>query len=230
MGLCAGRASRLRRWGLRCVLAAATLLAVASMTAAPGAAAGQTLPRDLQFDVVRDGEVIGHHKITFRPDGDRLIAHSELAIKVDSLLVTLYRYEQTRDEVWRAGRLVAFAAKTDDDGARYDVKGEAGPDGIRVTSGRESWTLPADSLPASFWNGAMMAHRNLIDAASGKLVQAKVTDHGSETIDAGGHKIRAIHYTYAASLPRDVWYDASGRWVKMRAVGIDGSFAEWVLK
>jgi len=38
------------------------------------------------------------------------------------------------------------------------------------------------------------------------------------------------HYRLAANRPRDVWCDAGGHWVKMRAISRDGSVAEWVLK
>ena len=53
---------------------------------------------------------------------------------------------------------------------------------------------------------------------------------GQETIKAGGKGIAATHYRLQSERPRDVWYDASGRWVKMRTIGRDGSLAEWVLK
>jgi uncharacterized protein DUF6134 len=209
----------------------AAFLAALVMPIRPSAAA-QAVPQTLDFEIAHDGDVVGHHRVTFRQDGDKLIAHSELKIEVEVLFLTVYRYQQTRDEVWRDGKLVALTSKADDDGTPRDIKGAAGPDGgIKVTSGKDSWTLPAESVPASFWNVSMVtATGPLVDCLSGKVVQGRIVKLGQETVRAGGRDIVATHYRLEAQRPRDVWYDASGRWVKMRAVGRDGSVAEWVLK
>jgi len=58
----------------------------------------------------------------------------------------------------------------------------------------------------------------------------RVVKLGQETVRAGGRDIVATHYRLETTRPRDVWYDASGRWVKMRAIARDGSTAEWVMK
>jgi hypothetical protein len=215
------------RWG---AILAATLFFTAALPARPAAAA-QAVPQTLDFDIAHDGDVVGHHRVTFRQDGDRLVVHSELKIEVEALFLTVYRFQQTRDEVWRDGQLIALASTADDDGTPRDIKGAAGPNGMKVTSGKDSWTLPAESVPASFWNVSMVTARGpLVDALSGKVLDERVVKLGQETIKAGGRTIVATHYRLEADCPRDVWYDASGRWVKMRAIARDGSVAEWVLK
>jgi hypothetical protein len=201
-------------------------------TAGPASAGTQAAPQTLEFEIAHDGDVVGHHRLTFRRDGDKLIVHSELEIEVAVLFLTVYRYQQTRDEVWRNGKLIALTSTADDDGTPHDIKGAAGPDGgIKVTSGKESWTLPAESVPASYWNISMVTAKGpLVDSLSGKLLHQRVVKLGQETVRAGGRNILATHYRLEAKRQRDVWYDASGRWVKMRAIGRDGSVAEWVLK
>ena len=194
------------------------------------AAAADALPRNLDFSVVRDGDVIGHHRISFHADGDKLVVDIDVAIKVDVLFVTAYRYEQRREEVWQGGRLVAFTSKTNDDGTIHDIAGEAGPEGIKVTAGKESWTVPLDSLPTSYWNAEMPRRGPLLDTISGKLLKTTITAAGEETIQAGGHQVAATHYILAGDLPRELWYDAEGRWVKMRTKGRDGSTVEWILR
>jgi Domain of unknown function (DUF6134) len=57
-----------------------------------------------------------------------------------------------------------------------------------------------------------------------------VTKIGQETIEAGGEAVVATHYRLGSERPRDLWYDAQGRWVRMRAQGSDGSVAEWVME
>jgi Domain of unknown function (DUF6134) len=209
-------------------LAALLLMAVVSVSTSD---ADQPLPQNLEFDVVHESGVVGRHRITFRRDGDKLVVHSELAIKLKVLFFIVYRYQHTREEVWRDGKLIAFASTADDDGTPYDITGQARADGLHVTSGKESWILPADCLPASYWNISMVTGKGpLVDAQSGNMLDVKVVKVGQETIKADGKKIVATHYRLAAERPRHVWYDATGRWVKMRTIGRDGSAVEWVLK
>jgi hypothetical protein len=194
--------------------------------------AGQPAPRDLEFKIVRNGDVVGHHRITFRQDDGELFVHSDVKIEVKALSLTVYRYEQTRSEVWRGPEIVALDSVANDDGTLYDIEGRVGRDGMRVTSHGKSWTLPADSVPASYWNVSMVTAkgRPLVDGQSGRILDATVTKIGQERIKAGGKDIVATHYRLGTEQPRDLWYDDRGRWVKMRAKGRDGSVAEWVLK
>jgi Domain of unknown function (DUF6134) len=149
----------------RSVLAALVLIAAIIL---PTSAAGQSAPPDLAFKIVREGDVVGHHRITFRRDDEGLVVRSDLKIEVKMLAFTAYRYEQMRSEVWQGRRLVALASVANDDGTRYDIMGRAGPNGLRVTSRKsgKSWTLPADSVPASYWNVSMVTvkGRPLVDA------------------------------------------------------------------
>jgi hypothetical protein len=218
-----------RRLPLGALLLALVLAAVAASS--PAADAAQAAPQALEFDIAHEGDIVGHHRISFRQDGDRLVVHSELEIEVAVLFLTVYRYQQTREEVWRNGQLIALVSTADDDGTPHDIAGQAGPDGLRMTSGKDRWTLPRDSVPASFWNVSMVTQKGpLVDSLTGRILDNRVVNLGQETVRAGGRDVVATHYRLEAKRPRDIWYDASGRWVKMRAIARDGSAAEWVLK
>jgi hypothetical protein len=114
--------------------------------AAPSSDAAQAVPQTRDFDIAHEGIVVGHHRIIFRRDGDKLVVHSELKI-VEVLFFTAYRYQQTRDEVWRNGKFIVLVSTADDDGTPHDVKGAAGPHAIKVTLGRRrSGRRPAGTL------------------------------------------------------------------------------------
>jgi len=212
--------------------ARAVLFLLSLALAAPGADAAQAAPQTLEFDIAHEGGIVGHHRISFRQDGDRLVVHSELEIEVEVLFLTVYRYQQTREEVWRNGQLIALAATADDDGTPHDIEGMAGPNGeLEMSSGKDRWTLPPGSVPASFWNVSMVTQKGpLVDSLTGRILSGRVVNLGPETVRAGGRDIVATHYRLEGKRSRDIWYDAGGRWVKMRAVGRDGSIAEWMLK
>jgi len=214
------------------LLLAAALAVLGIAPTVPVSAGTEAVPQTLDFDIARGGDIVGHHRIEFRGEGDRLVVHSDLKIEVEALSFTLYRYQQTRDEVWRDGRLIALAATADDDGTPHDIKGTAAPNGaLKMSSGPDQWTLPPESVPASYWNESMVTQKGpLVDSLTGRITPQRVVKLGQETVRAGGRDILATHYRLEGKRARDVWYDAGGRWVKMRAVGRDGSIAEWVLK
>ena len=189
------------------------------------------VPKDLWFDIVRKGDIVGHHLITFRIKGEDLHVHSEVNFRVQILFFTAFQYTQKRDEVWRDGKLIALASQTNDDGTAYDIKGKAEANGMRITSEGRSWLLPPDSVPASYWNYSMVTTKSpLVDAQDGRLTKARPVRIGKEKVTVGGKQIDAIHYRLVTKTPRDIWYDASGRWVKMRISGKDRSVVEWVLR
>lgn len=212
-------------------LIVALMASVLCSIAAPfGTRAAEAPPADLTFDVVRNDSVIGHHRVSFRQDGDKLMVNIDVAIKVDALFVTVYRYEQQREEAWRDGRLVAFTSRTNNDGDEYRITGERTADGLKVSDGKASWTVPLESLPISYWNVEMVRRGPLLDTIGGKLLEIAAKKAGEETIEAAGRRMPATRYRLEGERPRDLWYDAAGRWIGMRNKGPDGSTVDWVLK
>jgi hypothetical protein len=58
------------------------MVLLAAVLPVPAFDAAQVLPQKLEFDVVREGAVVGQHRITFHQEGGKLLVHSELAIQV----------------------------------------------------------------------------------------------------------------------------------------------------
>ena len=113
-------------------------LAMALTAATPVLAAGETCPsastwrdpldlygNELAFEVLRDGDQVGYHRVVFTPEGDALIAESEFSLEVKVLLFTAYRYRYTSTDVWRHGCVVSVDATVDDNGDRTSVRANA---------------------------------------------------------------------------------------------------------
>jgi hypothetical protein len=84
------------------------------------------------------------------------------------------------------------------------------------------WTIE----PPSSWSTSYP----LVNAENGRLTDVKPVRIGDEKVTVAGKQITATHYRLVARTPREIWYDASGRWVKMTTTVRDGSLVEWVLK
>ena len=76
-----------RRRGGRIYSAAMLLAALIGTLAIADSAGAQAVPQTLEFEIAHEGDVVGHHRVTFRRDGDKLIVHSELEIELAVLFL-----------------------------------------------------------------------------------------------------------------------------------------------
>lgn len=74
--------------------------------------------------------------------------------------------------------------------------------------------LPASLLPSSWWRASTINQTNLIDSRDGKLSKVRVSRVGDDVINVAGTNVRAGHYRMRGAVNTDLWYDASGRWVR----------------
>lgn len=195
---------------------------------------GQAFAADLadgaySFKVIRGGDAIGTHTIVARHDGQDLVLDIAVAIKVKIAFVTAYRYEQTRREVWREGRLVAFESDTNDDGDKAKISGKLDGDMLVVSGPGGTTKVRADIIPNSWWNPELPKQSELLSTLDGKILKVGVQDAGEETVDTAKGPVKARHYILSGEVERDVWYDAQGRWVHMRT-GHGGTPVDWVLQ
>src|SRR6185436_7582135 len=109
----------------RCGWAAAAILMLSSLPASAAKA-------DQVFSILRNGKDLGWQKISFQRQGDRFQVQvtGQAEYKIGTLV--LYRYELRRTESWENGKLIAFAAWTDDDGKVSEVQGRRDGEMFRV--------------------------------------------------------------------------------------------------
>jgi len=208
-------AERWRRWGLALGLNAIVL-------AAAGAHAA-TLPRDLAFDILRKGEVIGWHTTRFSEDGDRLNVAIEIRIKVTFAGIAVFRYEQDSHEVWRGGRLVALDSRTNDDGDKASVTARADGDRLRIEGQAGRIFLPGDAIPTSYWNHALVDATTKIDTERGTAVDLVVAPPQPDTVELDGKPTAALRYDVTGKFAMTWWYLPDGEWAKLEFRGKDGA-------
>lgn len=211
---------RIPAWAAAALLAAS----LARPTAAADLADGT-----YSFKVFRDGDEIGTHTLTARHEGGDLVLGIEVAIKVKVAFVTAYRYEQTRREVWRDGRLIAFESDTNDDGEKAKTKGRLEGDMLLVEGPEGSRKVRPDILSNSWWNPELAKQSELLNTLDSKILKVQIADAGEETVETGGGPVKAHRHVLSGELEREVWYDADGRWVHMRT-GRGGTPVDWVLQ
>lgn len=173
-------------------------------------------PRDLRFRALRHGSPIGAHRVTFRPDGDRLAVETHVDIAVKVLFLTVFRFKHDAEEIWDAGRLVSIKSTTDDNGTLLKVNGSAVAGGFRIVGDDGPFLASARLLTSnSLWDSRILREDRLIDAQRGGEIGLVTTRLGDERIDTPQGPVRASrHRMITPHYAGSVFYDNDGRWVK----------------
>lgn len=210
---------------LRLAMAFALLLALVTPVAA------RELPSKglLDFAVIRDGQVIGHHRVAFRQEGQTTFMAVEAKVEVTLLGLTIYRFLHRGRETWRAGKLIEFQTFTDDDGDALTVEVRRnGSDDFEVRSADKALVVPGQTIPSSLWHLGILRTRvqdQLLRTVTGQLLSMTVTDLGRRQIETADGLVTAEGYFVDArpDFNRELWYDEAGLLVAANLTGEDGS-------
>jgi hypothetical protein len=186
-------------------------------------------PAPLRFEARRDGEPIGHHRVSFTQQADRLIVDIEINLMVTFAFIPVFRYRHHNREIWTGGRLMALDSRTNDDGMMHRVSARADGGNLLVEGTGGRLTLPGDTLPTSYWNEATVARQAWLNTQDGRLVRSTVEALPPEPILAAGRNVEARRYRLAGDIDCELWYHA-GRWSKLRFAAPDGSTIDYLLE
>ncbi len=173
-------------------------------------------PHDLIFNALRDGSLIGEHRVIFRADGNILNVETRVDIAVKVLVFTVFHFTHRSTEIWRSGRLESIDTSTDDDGTLLRVSGTATADGFRIV-GADGPFLAAPTLMTSnsLWDRRIVQQDRMLDAQYGGEIGLVAKRLADQTVDTPRGRVRASCYQmitphYAGRL----FYGADGSWVK----------------
>ncbi len=208
------------------ILAFAALPALAE----PAAKGWQPQSGDvIRFNVLREGKPFGSHAVQFETTAEeKLIVRTEVSLKAGLGPVTLFRYSLDATETWLNGTLMEVAGKVNDDGKKRSVTARREGGALKVTGSDFTGTAPAGIIPASHWNFEQTEAARLLSTEDGEILTVKVARLGRERISAGGSTIEAERFRLDSALDVDLWYDDTGRWVKLAFVA-RGQQIEYVL-
>jgi hypothetical protein len=216
-----------RRRLLGLATAAAAIPVLAPLVSIRGYAAGR---RDLRFRALRDGSPIGEHRVTFRPDGDRLTVETRVDIAVKVLFFTAFRFRHNAEEVWQADRLMSVKSTTNDNGTLLQVSGIAVADGFRIIGDDGPFLASGHLLTSNaLWDSRIVREQRLIDVQHGGEIGLVMKALGDEQVDTPQGPVRATrHHMITPYYAGSVFHDSDGRWVK-GVLELKGERIEYVL-
>ena len=175
-------------------LAALALGTTMVVGARPAAARGIPPSGVMPFTARRSEGDLGYHQVRFSRSGDRLTVDTEIMLRVRFGFITVFRYTQENREIWVDGRLISMESRTDDNGDRFEVSARAAEDGLRVTGSGGDYIAPADTIPGSYWNIAMLDRPEVLHTQNGELTPIDTRFLGRQTVAAGPPPNPARHH------------------------------------
>ena len=178
----------------------------------------------LGFAVMRKGDKIGEHLLTFDGQGDNLRVQVDVELKVGFGPIVLFHYKHHATEIWQNGQLAALDTETNDDGTHHKVTGRYTPQGFKVEGTKtKPYIAPPDALPATHWNRKQL-DGPWINTQDGRLLRPMITPMGKVMIPvASGDEIPAQHFSLTGDAILDTYYDKMPNWVGLNFKAGDGS-------
>jgi hypothetical protein len=193
-------------------------------TAAPEA--GETMVYDIHHE---DHGLVGRHKVSFENDGGDLVVEIESEIKVKGLFVTAFRFEATRRERWRDGKMIAYESQTHDDGTQITVSARAEGDKLIIDGPNGTAQAPLGTFPTHPWNKDIVKSGLLMESKTGKLRKVAIASAGAETLVLDDRSVTTTRYEMTGEMERELWFDEQENWVRLRFVK-DGSWITFTLR
>ena len=206
-----------------------TLLTAGALLAVPTPLLAATpANRKLVFAVLRNGERIGEHRMTFAGDAKSPTVSTEVDMTVKLGSVTVYRYRHTAREVWADGQFESLETVTDATAGDRKVSARRTPEGVRIRTGRREVLAPAGTAPLTHWNPKVLGGR-LFNPQEGGLLRITATPKGLRSVTlANGRSMEAQVWTLRGEAEIDDWYDRAGVWTGLKGRLQDGSTLEYL--
>jgi Domain of unknown function (DUF6134) len=183
----------------------------------------------IEFDVLRKGKPFGSHSVEFSEDVQgRLVATTDVSLKAGLGPITFFKYDLNATEVWEDGRLIFLKGEVDDDGDQGSVAAARNGDVLAVDGTKFAGQVSASIIPSSHWNFEATRSSKLLSTGNGEILDVAVVEQGRETIRAAGEQVEATRYLLDSDIDVTLWYDATGRWLKL-AFQARGQDIEYVL-
>jgi len=190
----------------------------------------------IEFDVMREGERVGQHRLSFSRQGPVLRVDIRMELDFRVLLLFRYRFRYSASEWWQGGALQRLEVELDENGEQSRISARKSGevlqirgDPIRGESLSSDQPLPL--LTTNHWNPEALQQQALLNTLTGEISQVQVEFEQQDRVRGGSDYIRARRYHYGGGLSDTrVWFDEKQRWVGMSFIAQDGSEIRFVCR
>jgi len=183
-------------------------------------------PNTLEYELFRNGKLIGYHNYIFERKNDYLNVKSIIKFKITKLGVDLYKYDAISEEEYKENQLIKFSSKTNKNKKtkNTEINFDKKKKELIITGSENQLVSPKKYPVGTWWNHEIVRAKAQISAISGRIIEQKVTFLGKEKINLYGKNYDALRFNFSSSdqslpdnkkLNTDVWYDENTNvWLK----------------
>jgi len=178
----------------------------------------------IEFDIYRNNKHIGTHIFSFKKSEGQLVVESEINFEIKKIGIVFYRYHVKGTEIYKAGKLIKFNSKTNQNSKHKYVNLKLEDGEYTIDGSSYKGKVLEDYLLGTWWNHSIVKAKTQISAVSGRIIKQKVQLIGKETVEFGENSYNTLHYNFSSTdkkLPKkkrlntDVWYDEKTlNWIK----------------
>ena len=180
----------------------------------------------LEYELFRNGKLIGFHKYSFERNKNFLKIKSHVEFDIIKLGVNLYDYKAISEESYKNNKFFKFSSKTKQKKKeKYaNIRFDAKEDKLIIDGSSYKGDADKDFIVGTWWNHEIIKAKAQISAISGRIIHQKVTFLGKEKLEKNGKIYDALHFNFSSSdknlpekkkLNTDIWYDEkTNLWLK----------------
>lgn len=164
----------------------------------------------LNFQALWKNTPVGRYSFIITPsaDGRGMTVSHAFVIRVKIAFVTMFRYEQQVEEIWRDGQLQKLTGETSDADGTMRVCARHAEGAIVIEGPNGAGEAPAALLTTTCaWHPAFIAQNRVLDVSDGGIVALTVKALGAASVMIDGDEIEADRYTFTSPyLAGALWY------------------------
>ena len=174
---------------------------------------GSTPKNSISFDVLLNGEIVGHSNLTHKKLKNGLEVLVDVEITPKFLGLKFMKYTLTNREVWKNKKLISINANSSWFGKRYYVKGQREEGGFRIEGSAFSGVIKDTFATTSYFTPEFLKRRIWISTQDGTPLEIKTRKLRNKKVYFNDKNYLVTEWEISGDLELTLQYDEQKNWV-----------------
>jgi len=174
---------------------------------------GSTPKTSMSFDVLLNGEIVGHSKLTHKKLKNGLEVLVDVEITPKFLGLKFMKYTLTNREVWKNKKLISIDANSSWFGKRYYVKGQREEGGFRIEGSAFSGVIKDTFATTSYFTPEFLKRKIWVSTQDGTPLEIKTRKLKNKKVSFNDKNYSVTEWEISGDLELTLQYDEQKNWV-----------------
>ena len=174
---------------------------------------GSTPKTSVSFDVLLNGEIVGHSNLTHKKLKNGLEVLVDVEITPKFLGLKFMKYTLTNREVWKNKKLISIDANSSWFGKRYYVKGQREEGGFRIEGSAFSGVIKDTFATTSYFTPEFLKRKIWVSTQDGTPLEIKTRKLKNKKVSFNNKNYSVTEWEISGDLELTLQYDEQKNWV-----------------